>query len=192
MEGEQLIKLAQDYCKHYHNGQFRKGSNLPYQTHPLAVANILDRYGYSDYVTQCIALLHDVVEDTEVITGEIKERFGFEISNGVFVLSKNTIYADIVNYIDQALSFDESADPKDQLYKLRLSFARRKVQRVKIADMIHNTQDLVSLEPEGIERKINDAEKFYIPLGRKVAPLMINELELNLENYKALAERLAV
>lgn len=192
MEGEQLIKLAQDYCKHYHNGQFRKGSNLPYHTHPLAVANILDRYGYSDYVTQCIALLHDVVEDTEVITGEIKERFGFEISNGVFVLSKNTIYADIVKYIGQALFFDGSADPKDQLYKLRLSFARRKVQRVKIADMVHNTQDLVSLEPEGIERKINDAEKFYIPLGRKVAPLMINELELNLENYKALAERLVV
>ena len=54
------------------------------------------------------------------------------------------------------------------------------MKRVKIADMIHNTQDLVSLKPEGIGRKINDAEHFYITMGRKVAPLMIKKLEHNL------------
>ena len=185
MEGEQLIKLAHDYGKHFHDGRFRKGSNLPYHTHPLAVAKILDRFGYSDYVTQCIALLHDVVEDTEVITGEIKDRFGYEIANGVFVLSKNTIRKPAVDLI-QSIS-NKTNFSSEELYKIRLSFARETVQRVKIADIIHNTQDLISLKPEGIERKIDDAEDFYIPMGKNVAPLMIKELEQNLENYKKLA-----
>ncbi len=184
MEGQQLITLARDYCQHYHNGQFRKGSNQPYHTHPIAVAKILDRYGYSDYVTQCVSLLHDVVEDTDVITGEIQDRFGFEISNGVFVLSKNTITDETIDYIGRSLGTNAFTFSKEQLYKTRLSFARRKVKRVKIADMIHNTQDLISLKPEGIERKIKDAEGFYIPIGMRIAPLMTKELEKNIANYR--------
>lgn len=51
--------------------------------------------------------------------------------------------------------------------------------------MIHNTQDLVSLtKPGSIDRKINDAEHFYIPMGKEIAPLMVGELERNLENYR--------
>lgn len=187
MEGEQLIQLAREHCVAYHDTQFRKGSNLPYHTHPLAVAKILDRFGYSDYVTQCIALLHDTVEDTELFTGEIQGRFGYEIANGVFVLSKNTINDETIGGVSGALSIDAATFSKDQLYKARLSFSRRKIRRVKIADMIHNTQDLISLKPEGIERKIRDAEDFYIPLGKKIAKLMIKELEGNLENYRKLA-----
>ena len=189
MEGAQLVQLAKEYCTHYHDGQFRKGSNLPYHTHPMAVAKILDRFGYSDHVTQCIALLHDVVEDTEMITGEIKERFGYEIANGVFVLSKNTINADTVDTIGKALHIDVDTYSEEQLYKARLSFGRRKVKRIKIADMIHNTQDLINLKPEGIERKINDAEGFYIPMGYEIAPLMVKELEQNISNYRLAALR---
>lgn len=187
MEGELLIELAREHCVAYHHRQFRKGSNLPYHTHPMAVAKILDRFGYSDYVTQCIALLHDTVEDTELFTGEIRGRFGYEIANGVFILSKNTIYDNTIKDISRALPIDASAFSIDQLYKTRLSFARRKIKRVKIADMIHNTQDLISLKLEGIERKIRDAEEFYIPIGKEIAKLMVKELEGNLENYRKLA-----
>jgi len=185
MEEQQLLQLASDYCKHFHNGQFRKGSNLPYHTHPIAVSNILKRFGYSDHVTQCIALLHDVVEDTNVITGEIRERFGYEIANGVFILSKNTIRESATDLIQRAVG--TTVFSSEQLYKIRISFARETVQRVKIADMIHNTQDLVSLKPEGIERKISDAEGFYIPMGMSIAPLMIQELEQNIANYRLAA-----
>ncbi len=187
MEGKRLVELAQEHCIAYHDQQFRKGSNLPYHTHPMAVAKILDRFGYSDHVTQCIALLHDTVEDTELFTGEIQERFGYEIANGVFVLSKNTINDNTLKYLSRALLLDVSTFSPDQLYKARLSFSRRKIKRVKIADMIHNTQDLVSLKPEGRERKIKDAEEFYIPLGKEIAKIMVKELEQNLENYRKLA-----
>ena len=163
---------------------FRKGSNEPYHTHPIKVANILSRYGYNDEITQCIALLHDTVEDTNLITGEIKERFGYEISNGVFVLSKNTITEKTYEILSTiGLPFDIRQASSSQLYKLRLSLARKKVKRVKIADMIHNTQDLCSLTKEGsIERKLQDSE-FFIQIGREIAPIMTQELEQNISNY---------
>ncbi|MEM1135687.1 MAG: HD domain-containing protein [Bacteroidota bacterium] len=184
MNNKKLIELAKKYCEHFHDGQFRKGSNLPYHTHPIEVASILEKFGYADTITQCIALLHDVVEDTNIITGEIKERFGYEIANGVFVLSKNTISNETIEWLDRSLSLNISNLSEAQQYKLRLSFSRRKIRRVKIADMIHNTQDLVSLsKPGSIEKKISDAEEFYIPMGRKIAPIMIKELEKNITDY---------
>jgi GTP diphosphokinase / guanosine-3',5'-bis(diphosphate) 3'-diphosphatase len=178
-----LNQLAKDYCKYFHNGQFRKGSNQPYHTHPIAVARILEKYGHADETTQCMALLHDVVEDTQVIMGQVKERFGYEIANGVFVLSKNTLGEKTTILYNEAFSFDLDQVSKDDLYKLRLGFARNKVKRVKIADVIHNTQDLINLKPQGIEKKLNDARNFYIPMGKIIAPLMVQELEANLENY---------
>src|SRR3989344_5388004 len=182
MEGQRLIQLAREHCLHYHREQFRKGSNQPYHTHPMAVANILDRYGYSDYVTQCAALLHDTVEDTDLIMREIKDRFGYEIANSVYVLSKNTIKDDTIELASKVLTIENLT--KEQFYKIRLLAARETTQRVKIADTIHNSGDLISLKPEGRERKVRDSEELYIPLGRIIAPLMVKDLEYNIENYK--------
>lgn len=81
----QKIELARKYCLHYHEGHFRKGSNLPCSTHPIAVAETLKRYGYEDPVTQCIALLHDAVEDSELRMDQVQEVFGYEISNGFHI-----------------------------------------------------------------------------------------------------------
>ncbi|MBI5390561.1 hypothetical protein HZB02_03670 [Candidatus Woesearchaeota archaeon] len=50
-----------------------------------------------------------------------------------------------------------------------------------------NTEDLKNLNPTGIERKIHDAETFYIPMGREIALLMVKELEENIENYRRFA-----
>ena len=180
----ELVKLAEKYCNHYHKGQFRKGSNQPFSSHPIAVARILREFGYRDIITQCIALLHDIVEDTSIITGEIKEAFGYEISNGVYLLSKNTIDKETKKLANRVISIDDCHLSQEDLYKIRLIYARDKIKRVKIADMIHNTRDLASLNSKGIERKIIDSKNFYIPMGKKVAPIMVNELIKNIENYK--------
>jgi len=178
-----LKDLAKEYCKWYHRGQYRKGSHEPYYKHPFQVAEILEEYGYSDPVTQCIALLHDVVEDSEMKVREIGEKFGYEIANGLYILSKNTIGSRTKELLNNSMEEEIENFSDEELYKMRISFARRKVKRVKIADMIHNTRDLNSLDEEGIRKKIKDAEEFYIPLGRKVAPEMVKELEKNIKNY---------
>ncbi len=166
------VNLARLYCENYHKNQFRKGSNEPYWKHPLAVAAVLERYGYADPVTQCIALLHDIVEDTPLKMDEIHEIFGYEISNGVYILSRNTG------------KMKEGRKLSKEEYLLRLSFARKKIRRVKIADMIDNTKDLETLALESRAAKIQDAEEVYIPWGRQIAPLLIRELIANIENYR--------
>ncbi len=166
------IELAKQYCTHYHDGQFRKGSSLPYHTHPFAVADILARYGYDDAVTQCIAYLHDTVEDTPLRMDAIMEVFGYEIGNGIYILSRNKG------------KISEGRKLTEEEYKLRLSFARNKIKRVKVADMIHNTSDLESLDAGGIEAKLRDAEGFYIPMGKEICPIMVKELVANVEGYR--------
>ncbi len=183
MNNTQLVQLARIYCKHFHKWQYRKWNNLPYCTHPIKVCDILIKYWYWDYITQCIALLHDVVEDTELITWEIKDRFWYEIANWVYILSKNTIRNDTIASVWKVVDQNGIVLTNDQLYKTRLSFARRKLRRIKIADMIHNTEDLSSLKQDSIDTKISDAKNFYIPMWIKVASLMVKELEGNINNF---------
>jgi len=123
--GHSKVELAKEFCIHYHAGQFRKGSNQPYHSHPIALTEILAKYGYDDEVTQCMALLHDTVEDTALKLREIKEAFGFEIEHGVYILSKNTI-DDWLH--TQARHLIPGNYSKDDLYKLRLLFSRKKNQ----------------------------------------------------------------
>lgn len=182
MNKEELVLNAKKYCINYHKNQKRK-TNEPYSTHPIAVAKILKKYGYDDSITQAIAYLHDVVEDGEAITKEIESRFGFEIANGVFILSRNTISKDTQRFRNLALNRNEEID-LEEMYRLRLSFARRSIKRVKIADMIHNTKDLENLKPYAQKRKINDSKNFYIPLGKKVCLEMVKELEKNIEKFE--------
>src|SRR3989344_393360 len=187
MTEDGLVALARRYCEEYHQGQTRRGNGLPYSTHPVAVAEILARQGYNDLATQCMALLHDIIEDAGLVPKEIKNQFGFEIAHGIYVLSRNTITADNLEFMNNAIG--RRSDPafeltEEHLYKLRISCAPDKVKRVKIADMIHNTTDLGTLRPTGIARKIDDSKRFYIPIGRVVAPPLADELEANVNAYE--------
>lgn len=167
-----MIELAKEYCKHYHKGQVRTTNNHPFYTHPFSVADILSKYGYDDSITQIIAYLHDAVEDTFIRMDDIQEIFGYEISNGVYVLSRNKG------------KLKDGRKLNREEYKMRLSFARNKIKRVKIADMIDNTKDLSSLIQNSADLKIKDANEFYIPTGKEIAPIMIKELIDNINNYK--------
>jgi len=88
-----LILKAYNYAKEHHGDQCRK-SGEPYIIHPLNVAYILTSLELDDE-TICAALLHDVVEDTEVTRQDIIDEFGNSIAemvDGVTKLRKNSIY----------------------------------------------------------------------------------------------------
>ena len=59
-----LVQRAFEFANKKHNGQLRK-SGEPYIIHPLQVAYILTTIDM-DEATICAALLHDIVEDTDV------------------------------------------------------------------------------------------------------------------------------
>lgn len=59
--------------------QERKGTTFPYLVHPLRVAEILDRFDYSEEVVMA-GILHDTVEDAGVRYGELTAAFGERVS----------------------------------------------------------------------------------------------------------------
>lgn len=86
----ELLLKAYNYAKRYHQTQNRLSGDK-YISHPLEVAYILVDLELDD-ATICAALLHDVVEDTEITHEDIVNEFGEEISDmvaGVTKLRKN-------------------------------------------------------------------------------------------------------
>lgn len=82
-----LVREALAVAAEAHAGQVRNGSGgLPYIEHPKMVAERLAASGYGEEVLAA-ALLHDVVEDSEVTVDDLRERFGPEIADLVEVLS---------------------------------------------------------------------------------------------------------
>ena len=74
-----LINKAFQYAYEGHNGQNRK-SGEPYITHPLHVAIYLSDLNF-DKETIAAALLHDLIEDTEITYNDLKKNFGSEVAD---------------------------------------------------------------------------------------------------------------
>ena len=79
ISNENIRKKAYDFAKNKHSGQLRKGSNIPYITHPVHVAKLVEDSGGTE-VQVAAAYLHDVVEDCGVTAQELKEMFGEKIT----------------------------------------------------------------------------------------------------------------
>ena len=73
------IDLACEVAAKAHEGHPRKGKDVPYIAHPMAVAILLSRAGVSEDVIVA-ALLHDTVEDTGMTLNEIEKLFGLEVA----------------------------------------------------------------------------------------------------------------
>src|SRR5215471_2641229 len=69
------LELALRWSARWHDGQMRKGGDVPYFQHAAAVAIILDRAGFDEDVV-IAGLLHDAVEDTAATFEDLAERFG--------------------------------------------------------------------------------------------------------------------
>ncbi|HSK49887.1 MAG TPA: HD domain-containing protein [Solirubrobacterales bacterium] len=86
-ERSQLVGRALATAREAHAGQIRNGSGgRPYIEHPLAVAERVAEAGYGDEVLAA-ALLHDVVEDSELTVADLRERFDETVAALVAVLS---------------------------------------------------------------------------------------------------------
>lgn len=71
---------AKRFAEKAHAGQYRKTGNIPYITHPIRVAALLESSGASDELV-CAGYLHDVVEDTTIGIDEIEKEFGERVAD---------------------------------------------------------------------------------------------------------------
>lgn len=94
VERSDLVKEALETATRAHAGQLRHGSDgLPYIDHPVAVAEKVASVGFDDEVLAA-ALLHDVVEKSEIEGGAIHERFGRRVGELVEALTEDETIED--------------------------------------------------------------------------------------------------
>ena len=152
-----LIMKAYNYAKEHHGDQLRK-SGEPYIIHPLNVAYILADIGLDDS-TIAAALLHDVVEDTEVTQNDITQEFGEEISEmvaGVTKLGK--------------ISFASVEEQQVEDYrKMFLAMGKDiRVILIKLADRLHNMRTLKYLKPDRQQAISKETMDLYAPLANRL------------------------
>ncbi len=89
-----LIRDALATATEAHAGQIRNGAGgIPYIEHPKAVAELLAEHGWDEDVLAA-ALLHDVIEDSEMTLDDLKKRFGEPVVSMVGALTDNETIAD--------------------------------------------------------------------------------------------------
>jgi hypothetical protein len=111
IERSDLVKDALETARQAHAGQLRRGSDgLPYIDHPMAVAEILLKYRFGDEVLAA-ALLHDVVEKSEIEITEVRERFGEVVADLVEAMTEDETIPDYEERKDEHRRRVAEADP---------------------------------------------------------------------------------
>lgn len=162
-----LIKKAFDYADNHHGNQCRR-SGEPYIIHPLNVAYILADIGLDDS-TISAALLHDVVEDTEITDQEIRQEFGSEIAEMVEGVTK------LGNM--QFVSIEEQQ--VEDYRKMFLAMGKDiRVILIKLADRLHNMRTLKYLKRDRQIANAKETMELYTPLANRLGLYSIKwELE---------------
>jgi (p)ppGpp synthase/HD superfamily hydrolase len=82
-----ITRAALAFAADRHRGQRRDTDGAPFILHPLEVAQLLRGRDYPDQVIAA-GVLHDVIEDTDVRGGELRERFGDAVAELVVSVSE--------------------------------------------------------------------------------------------------------
>lgn len=135
------INHAFAFAAKHHDQQVRKGTRLPYLTHPANVAVILTRYGCTDD-TVVAGILHDVIEDCvregwtrEMLEERIAHKFGSGVLETVLSVTKRRTDDDGIE-----MSHEDRSDD----YLDRLELASEDALWVCAADKVHNANSILS------------------------------------------------
>ena len=152
-----LIQKAYKFAEEHHRGQKRL-SGEDYIIHPLNVAYILADLQLDD-ATICAALLHDVVEDTDVTNEDIIKNFGKEIAEmvaGVTKLGK-------IQYV----TIEE--EQVENYRKMFLAMGKDiRVILIKLADRLHNMRTLSNLKRDRQIANAKETMDLYAPLANRL------------------------
>jgi GTP pyrophosphokinase len=151
------IEEAYHFSGKAHKGQYRDSGD-PYISHPLAVAGILADW-HLDAQALMAALLHDVMEDTEVSKDEISRRFGKPVAELVDGVSK----------LDKIEFQSQEVTQAENFRKMLLAMARDvRVILIKLADRLHNMRTLGAVPPAKRRRVALETMEIYAPIANRL------------------------
>jgi len=162
------VRVAIEFSRAAHQGQMRQSGD-PYVSHPIAVARILTPL-HIDAQAIIAALLHDVVEDTDVTSEDVAEKFGKPVAELVDGLSK----------LDR-IRFETREDAQAENFrKMLLAMARDvRVILIKLADRLHNMRTLDSMAHDKRERIARETMEIYAPIANRLG---LNDLHHELQD----------
>lgn len=165
----EIIAKAFNFANQAHHG-VRRLSGEPYIMHPLAVARIVVKDIGLGSTSICAALLHDVVEDTDYTTDDIRNLFGEKIAQIVDGLTK----------ISGGVFGDEASKQAENFRKLLLTMSDDiRVVLIKIADRLHNMRTLGSQPLEKQYKIAGETQYIYAPLAHRLG---LFPIKIELEN----------
>ncbi|MBK0382468.1 bifunctional (p)ppGpp synthetase/guanosine-3',5'-bis(diphosphate) 3'-pyrophosphohydrolase [Pedobacter sp. SD-b] len=183
---KKMIRMAFDMAVESHKDMRRK-SGEPYIYHPIAVAQIAaEEIGLGTTSIVC-ALLHDVVEDTNITLEDIEREFGKKVTKIIDGLTKISGVFDANSSI-QAENFR----------KMLLTLADDvRVILIKLADRLHNMRTMAFMPRDKQLKICSETVYLYAPLAHRLGLYAIkSELEdlsmkyMEPETYKFIATKL--
>lgn len=153
----ELIRKAYEFANEVHKNE-KRASGEPYVQHSLETAHILAELK-QDPRSIAAALLHDVLENTEVTLEDLKEKFDEEIA----------MLVDGVTKISKIRYHDREERDAESIRKMFLATTKDiRVLIIKLADKLHNMRTLKYLTKEQ-QRRISKATlDIYAPLAYRL------------------------
>src|SRR3954471_22823302 len=164
------INHALAFAAKHHDRQVRKGTRLPYLTHPANVAVILTRYGRDDQ-TVVAGILHDVIEDCvresftrAMLEQRIGDKFGNDVLDTVLGVTHRRVDDDGVELSNE--------DRRDD-YLARLWQAGEAARWGCAADKLHNASTVLAdlrrtIDPNSVWSRFNGGREATIRWYRRV------------------------
>ncbi|MBS1314421.1 MAG: bifunctional (p)ppGpp synthetase/guanosine-3',5'-bis(diphosphate) 3'-pyrophosphohydrolase [Firmicutes bacterium] len=163
-----LCERAYDYAKKAHANQ-KRASGEEYFTHPCAVASILIDLGL-DAPTIAAAFLHDVIEDTPVSEGDVRQEFGDEVLELVLGVTK----------LEKIEFTSQEEEQAENFRKIFVAMAKDiRVIIIKLADRLHNMRSLNFLSKERQQRLARETLDIFAPLAGRLG---ISQIKCELED----------
>lgn len=189
-EFQEVLK-AFNLANEAHKG-VRRRSGEPYILHPIAVAKIVVQEIGLGYKSICAALLHDVVEDTDYTTDDIRRLFGDKITSLVDGLTK----------MKTALQNDSELDQKslqaENFKRILLTLNDDiRVILIKLADRLHNVRTIEFMPEAKRDKILSETMYIFIPFAHRLGLYSIKSEMENIwlkykepEAYENIKERL--
>jgi guanosine-3',5'-bis(diphosphate) 3'-pyrophosphohydrolase len=163
-----IIREAYEFARTNHAQQLRR-SGEEFILHPLGVAHILADM-QMDETTLAAALLHDVVEDTEISLEDVKIKFGPEVAEII----------DGVTKLDRISFANREQQQAENFRKMFVAMARDiRVVIIKLADRLDNMKTIGHLSEDKQREKARETLEIFAPLAHRLG---ISQLKWQLED----------
>ena len=176
-KGKNIVTKAYNIAQKAHEGQYRD-EGTPYFEHPFRVALILTKeLDIIEPELICTALLHDVIEDTDITFEFLKAEFGEKVAGNVLNLTKikdKNVPKEVIieNYFDN------------------LSKSEIGAQTIKLADRLDNLRHIhLSPSKDKQQRYFKETKKYFLSWAKKLCPYIYNEMVKILNSYHPLNGR---